>query len=668
MKQKCPNCGRWCEGEHQSFLKRADKEFEKTANNFGEFGAAVGGLFGKRGENFGRKAGAFLSGATNIATVKATFGGLTGNEFSFQCPNCGYCWEASDATEDQIEEASQDYQRLISSIQESLQNNDYDTALKLSKEVSELHYGEGMYWSARTKRSKAKFILSEDFPEEEREQRFDEHNMLIESGLKDIEACEQYYISEEDDPIELAWAVTEKGWLFTEKSNRQARKWFMIAMQSPDDSVRDNAKLGYEYATDKVMNVINEFVTIEDQILSCLNDADDWSQEDKDEFANMVRQQSEEQKFCNIEKFSDRQFIFIVKDEDHVAGCYDMDDNINWVFTQDALPADISFPVGHPIPNTLYIAHPAQKGLYLPYEGAEDVLFQNKVEEFCRLAQCLGAEEITFSSIQGKSVSQNTALSYDANINGGRKKLNASGATSCSDSLASDMTTSKEVGLSFTYKPTKSPYCPTDITWLDVDSSWQAFVRQRLEGNILSYTKRISSTETTNISSNKKRGVKASFESLMNNVDGNFDSSVDTTFSSSENTIWEISIKFKSIDEFHDESNSSSQNKSTLQLSAAEQKYKEEVLFVLEDGVIGDAERRLLERKRQKFGISEERAKLIEEICTPSLSEEEKEYIEIYKDMLEDGEISERRRKILNKEAESLGISQSRAVELEAMN
>ena len=55
------------------------------------------------------------------------------------------------------------------------------------------------------------------------------------------------------------------------------------------------------------------------------------------------------------------------------------------------------------------------------------------------------------------------------------------------------------------------------------------------------------------------------------------------------------------------------------------------------------------------------------ESCTPSLSDEEKEYIEIYKDMLEDGKISERRRKILNKEAESLGISQSRVKELEEM-
>ena len=126
-------------------------------------------------------------------------------------------------------------------------------------------------------------------------------------------------------------------------------------------------------------------------------------------------------------------------------------------------------------------------------------------------------------------------------------------------------------------------------------------------------------------------------------------------------------MKFKSIRDFTEQSQLPSQKVLSLLLSPAEVKYKEEFLFMLEDGSIGDAERRLLERKRQKFGVSEERAKLIEESCAPSLSEEEKEYIEIYKDMLEDGEISERRRKILNKEAESLGISQSRVKELEEM-
>ena len=98
-----------------------------------------------------------------------------------------------------------------------------------------------------------------------------------------------------------------------------------------------------------------------------------------------------------------------------------------------------------------------------------------------------------------------------------------------------------------------------------------------------------------------------------------------------------------------------------------QRKSRSKLKHFFEDGVIGDAEHRFLERKRQKFGVSEEIAKLIEEICEPSLSEEEKDYLEIYKDMLKDGEISKRRRKILNKEAESLGIPHSRVNELEEM-
>lgn len=70
MKQKCPECGRWCDGERKSFLNRCSESFEETANSFGELGAKIGGVFGKKGEKLGRMAGAAFSGATNVATVK----------------------------------------------------------------------------------------------------------------------------------------------------------------------------------------------------------------------------------------------------------------------------------------------------------------------------------------------------------------------------------------------------------------------------------------------------------------------------------------------------------------------------------------------------------------------------------------------------------------------
>ena len=48
-----------------------------------------------------------------------------------------------------------------------------------------------------------------------------------------------------------------------------------------------------------------------------------------------------------------------------------------------------------------------------------------------------------------------------------------------------------------------------------------------------------------------------------------------------------------------------------------------------------------------------------------SLRDEEKEYIEIYQELSAHGEITERKRRMLERERESLGISEERAKELE---
>lgn len=101
-------------------------------------------------------------------------------------------------------------------------------------------------------------------------------------------------------------------------------------------------------------------------------------------------------------------------------------------------------------------------------------------------------------------------------------------------------------------------------------------------------------------------------------------------------------------------------------LTPEEEKYKEEVLFCLEDGgSISDDDRKYLERKRNKSGISPERAAEIESMCTPQLTENEKEYIETYKDLSAGGELSDRARRLLDRERDSLGISPERAAELE---
>jgi uncharacterized membrane protein YhaH (DUF805 family) len=104
------------------------------------------------------------------------------------------------------------------------------------------------------------------------------------------------------------------------------------------------------------------------------------------------------------------------------------------------------------------------------------------------------------------------------------------------------------------------------------------------------------------------------------------------------------------------------------ELAPNEAKYKEEVLFLLEEGAIDAEGRKLLERKRVRWEISEERANEIEQMCfSASYTKEEQEYMEIYQELCADGEMTERKRRMLDRERDLLGISQERAKELESL-
>jgi len=74
------------------------------------------------------------------------------------------------------------------------------------------------------------------------------------------------------------------------------------------------------------------------------------------------------------------------------------------------------------------------------------------------------------------------------------------------------------------------------------------------------------------------------------------------------------------------------------------------------------------QRKCVKLGISLERAEEIIQMCTPSLSTEEQEYLDTLHELTENPQdISPKLRKILDREAEVLGILEQRKIELEKL-
>lgn len=481
--------------------------------------------------------------------------------------------------------------------------------------------------------------------------------------------------------------------------------------------------------------------------------------------------------------YHDRQFIFTVRDLDHIGGCYDETDNIKYVFPLDELPGEITFPVGHPLPNTLYYAHPLRP-MYLPFENVQLILFYEKVHEMCRLFQCLGATQINARCLKGNKISQEIITSSDFNVSGGYKVINVSGGINGKRTMSGNSESRDEMQLNQSFSPQKAPYCPDDLLWAKEDPELRTLIQQRLEGGLLEFTKKVSSYETSNLSKNQLNDVKAAFQSLMSNVSANYSASSDTTFSQTTETEWEISVQFKPLDEFSDyvspkelkakadarkgdlivevskffyvegrgivildtlhadvkvgeevivctndnefdssiegivmffkmldrgesgddaglilrgvtetnircgtkiykkRGNTFSDDKETVQknestqqgcvelcaLTPEEEKYREEILFCIEDnGVITDDDRKYLERKRKKFGISEGRAKEIEQQVVPFLNEDEKEYLETFKELTSSGTLTDRTKRLLERERESLHISKERAEEIERL-
>lgn len=115
---------------------------------------------------------------------------------------------------------------------------------------------------------------------------------------------------------------------------------------------------------------------------------------------------------------------------------------------------------------------------------------------------------------------------------------------------------------------------------------------------------------------------------------------------------------------------SSAQPPETQDYTQNEKTYLEEYLQCLTDGEISSAEIRLLNKLAISLGISESRAKELEASCKSSnLTDAEKEYLEEYRACLEDAsEVSSSARRLLNKLAASLNLSNEQVVRLEKMS
>ena len=227
---------------------------------------------------------------------------------------------------------------------------------------------------------------------------------------------------------------------------------------------------------------------------------------------------------------------------------------------------------------------------------------------------------------------------------------------------------SRSVSLHQTFEPRNKPTMPNGMVWYDNEPSWQRLVSQRLNGGLTSHEERIETKKSQMVEGRELSDIKAEIETLYADMNMAMDKTEESKFAQQENAVLSIKVKFAPVSQLiGNEPIPNAQITVSPTTTPEEEEYLAELKEILADGEISPRERRLLEKIRVQFGISEQRASELEESLTAlQLTEEEQEYLDEYKEIIADGEVSEKERRLLDKILKLNGISQERAREIEA--
>ena len=412
------------------------------------------------------------------------------------------------------------------------------------------------------------------------------------------------------------------------------------------------------YKTNKFISAVNCLAISEE------NYSDDEYKRD----ANKLKEKSYsklKEIFLDV-PYSERKLIFIGEQ------VYSTKTNDIIVLKKNDIPANIIFPIGHPHVHQVYTCHPHKQNLYLPLKDYSEELFLDRINEFSYLLQCLGAKSLEISSSKSNSSDQRATYSteVDAKMD---YKINSASVNYKGENTANTLVDGKlKITKKQVFKPSKAPFVPANLLWYHSDLNWQRLVDQRLNGNIMAHSELISSSQSENISSYELKQIDAELKLLLPKIGVSYNSDNDISSSSRNTHEWILTVEFEDVDKLITGNHTEPEllkdlNEKNQNFNSKLEKYREDVLIMIEDdGVIDDMERNILNRKIKKYGISKEDAIVIEnELLTTGYAENELNYIQELKEFLEDGGIGETERKILDRYALKFGIEKSKQMDID---
>lgn len=332
------------------------------------------------------------------------------------------------------------------------------------------------------------------------------------------------------------------------------------------------------------------------------------------------------------------------------------------------LPDTLKFEANHPQNNELYIAHPFKGHLYYHISKFNEMMFQDKLMELNRILQCLGAKSIRLMKRESNNELRKSIehLKVGGSGSGLTKSAEANVKTE-NESNSESRSTRKIVSEQF-FEPDEVPHLPKETLWFSHEVVWQKLAEQRLNGSITKSTISMSSNSSEFLTTTERKEILAEFKTLILKIKGSYESYRHLEKSVQEENEWSIEVEFVPKSELKRSPEVILPEKENQESDNNEREFTEFILDCIHDGSISEDERRLIERRRVKLNIAEERAKQIEDnlLKFGSVNESERKYLEELEFCYSSGSvISEDERRILERLRTKLQISEARAKELE---
>ena len=345
---------------------------------------------------------------------------------------------------------------------------------------------------------------------------------------------------------------------------------------------------------------------------------------------------------------------------------------IELILRLSRLMPNIEFPFGHPKVNDVYISHPFKEDLYYPVDEMEFRVFVDKIEEYSHFLQSLGAREIKIDTYKNENFTSKSNNNSKVRLDISVEKISSSNNMEINQENESYDSFQQRFNKAMMFSPTKKPHLPDDMVWYPVEPSWQRLYSQRINGNIVEYEEIIKTSHHNTLSEREMLDINSEVNYFFNKAKINRKRTSKSSVNRNKEIEWKIKVVFAPIGELKEDVGTEIVSierpiSADSVYSSDELSFMELIKTALSDSEISDDEMRVIDRQRDRMGISEVRAKeLIDSIQrNKSFSPEEVEFIEEIEFCLsDDGQISEDELNLLDRLRVKLNISEDRSKDL----